>query len=65
MIRTILVLGVILVGFVLAVLNPYYALLFYTWNAYFRPETWGWSPEYVLMFRVSYAAASSCSWGSS
>ena len=25
-----------------ALISPFYALLFYLWNAYFRPEEWIW-----------------------
>jgi probable O-glycosylation ligase (exosortase A-associated) len=36
----IFVLTIIAVGTVYAVQSPFYALLFYLWNAYFRPEVW-------------------------
>jgi probable O-glycosylation ligase (exosortase A-associated) len=40
MLRLIFVFLIIAVGTVLAAQGPFYALLFYLWNAYFRPEEW-------------------------
>jgi probable O-glycosylation ligase (exosortase A-associated) len=57
MLRLILVLGMILVGVVYAFLHPFYALLFYVWNAYFRPEDWVWDGELIRSLRLSYSAA--------
>jgi probable O-glycosylation ligase (exosortase A-associated) len=42
MLRLTLVLGIIFVGAWLALQAPFYALLFYLWNAYFRAEVWVW-----------------------
>jgi putative inorganic carbon (hco3(-)) transporter len=33
---------IVLVGTFYAVISPFYALLFYLWNAYFRPDDWIW-----------------------
>jgi probable O-glycosylation ligase (exosortase A-associated) len=40
MLRNIFVSVIILVGVFYAAQGPFYALLFYLWNAYFRPEQW-------------------------
>jgi putative inorganic carbon (hco3(-)) transporter len=53
MLRLIFVLGIAIVGFWYAVQNPYYALLFYTWNAYFRPEVWVWDGSLVTSLNLS------------
>jgi probable O-glycosylation ligase (exosortase A-associated) len=42
MLRTIFVLGLIIIGTYYSLQGPFYALLFYLWNAYFRPEDWIW-----------------------
>jgi putative inorganic carbon (hco3(-)) transporter len=42
MIRTIFILGLIITGTYYALQGPFYALLFYLWVAYFRPEDWTW-----------------------
>ena len=42
MLRTIFVFIIIAVGVFYAAQGPFYALLFYLWNAYFRPEQWVW-----------------------
>lgn len=42
MLRNIFVFLIIAIGVFYAVQGPYYALLFYLWNAYFRPEQWVW-----------------------
>lgn len=43
MLRTIFVLLLVAVGVWYAIQGAFYALLFYLWNAYFRPESWVWS----------------------
>lgn len=43
MLRTIFVLALASVGVFYAVQGPFYALLFYLWYAYFRPDLWAWS----------------------
>src|SRR5579871_590881 len=40
MLRLIFVFAIIAVGTVYLTQGPFYALLFYLWNAYFRPEYW-------------------------
>jgi putative inorganic carbon (HCO3(-)) transporter len=42
MLRTMFVLGLMSVGTYYALQGPFYAVLFYLWNAYFRPEEWLW-----------------------
>src|SRR5262245_25308964 len=42
MLRSIFIIGVILYGIVQSARTPFYALLFYLWIAYFRPEQWLW-----------------------
>jgi putative inorganic carbon (hco3(-)) transporter len=42
MLRNLFVFALILGGTWYAFQGPYYALLFYLWNAYFRPESWVW-----------------------
>jgi probable O-glycosylation ligase (exosortase A-associated) len=42
MLRQVFVFVIIGIGIVYAVQGPFYALLFYLWNAYFRPESWVW-----------------------
>jgi probable O-glycosylation ligase (exosortase A-associated) len=44
MLRLIFVAIIIIVGTYWAFQGAFYALLFYLWNAYFRPEAWVWSP---------------------
>lgn len=43
MVRTIIVLCFVFIGSWYSLYGPYYALLFYVWNAYFRPENWLWN----------------------
>jgi probable O-glycosylation ligase (exosortase A-associated) len=52
MLRLTFVYIIIIVGAVFAVQGPFYALLFYLWNAYFRPEQWVWY-DYVSPLNVS------------
>ena len=56
MLRTIFVFGIILAGVVYAFQGPFYILLFYLWNAYFRPEQWMWV-DYVSPLRLSFVLA--------
>jgi probable O-glycosylation ligase (exosortase A-associated) len=42
MLRNVFVFAIITVGVFYATQGPFYALLFYLWNAYFRPEQWVW-----------------------
>jgi len=40
--RLIFCLGIIAIGTTASLYGPFYALLFYLWNAYFRPEDWSY-----------------------
>ena len=42
--RFILVFAILAIGAAFATQGPFYALLFYLWNAYFRPEAWTYGP---------------------
>jgi putative inorganic carbon (hco3(-)) transporter len=53
MIRQIFVLCIITVGTYCALQAPFYALLFYLWNAYFRPEMWLWN-NFLQAANLSY-----------
>jgi probable O-glycosylation ligase (exosortase A-associated) len=53
MLRNIFVFGIILIGIAFAFQGPFYVLLFYLWDAYFRPELWVWGP-YVQMLDLSF-----------
>ena len=46
MLRALFVIGIICYGCAKSVKGPFYALLFYLWIAYFRPEFWLWSDFY-------------------
>jgi probable O-glycosylation ligase (exosortase A-associated) len=52
MYRDAIVLFLITVGAYYALQGPFYALLFYLGNAYFRPEDWVWS-DFVKSLRLS------------
>jgi probable O-glycosylation ligase (exosortase A-associated) len=54
MLRLILVFGIVLIGIAFAFQGAFYVLLFYLWNAYFRPESWVWDPI-VVSLNLSYA----------
>jgi len=57
--RLIFILGIVTVGGWYAVRSPFHALLFYVWNAYFRPENWAfWHADLITSLRISYVAAS-------
>lgn len=53
MLRTIFVAIIILVGMAYAIRKPFWALLFYVWLAYFRPEQWVWN-DWVSSLNLSY-----------
>jgi putative inorganic carbon (hco3(-)) transporter len=53
MLRTFFVLLLITGGVYYSLQGPFYALLFYIWNAYFRPEEWLWT-NFVSNLRLSY-----------
>lgn len=48
----IFVIGIILVGAIYSFQSAFYALLFYLWNAYFRPEYWVWN-DFLYSLRLS------------
>lgn len=52
MLRTIFVLILVAIGGYFALQSPFYALLFYIGNAYFRPEDWVWS-NFVSSLKLS------------
>ena len=52
MLRIIFVFGIIAVGVFYSFQGPFYALLFYLWNAYFRPEYWIWN-DFLYGMRLS------------
>lgn len=53
MLRLIFVFSIILIGAYFSLTGPFYALLFYLWNAYFRPEFWVWDFDTVAPLRLS------------
>jgi hypothetical protein len=55
--RNIFVALIVLAGTGAAIVGgPFYALLFYLWNAYFRPQEWVFS-DWVFSLRLSYTLA--------
>jgi probable O-glycosylation ligase (exosortase A-associated) len=52
MMRTIFVLLIIAIGGINSLRGSFYALLFYLWIAYFRPESWIWS-DFLKTFSLS------------
>jgi putative inorganic carbon (hco3(-)) transporter len=54
MLRSILVLSLVVVGAYYALQGPFYALLFYLWYAYFRPEDWVWT-DYLKSLPLSFS----------
>ncbi len=52
MFRTLFVAVIILYGLFQSFRSPFYALLFYLWIAYFRPEFWVWS-DWVSQLNLS------------
>ena len=55
MIRTIIVIVALTVGWTFALQGPLYAACLYLWIAYFRPESWAWSPIFTTL-NLSYIA---------
>lgn len=43
MLRSLLVIAAVLVGLRYSLKDPFYALLFYLWFGYFRPQEWLWT----------------------
>lgn len=52
MLRMIFVTLLVMIGTFFAVQSPFYGLLFYFWNAYFRPEDWTYG-ELIISLRLS------------
>jgi putative inorganic carbon (hco3(-)) transporter len=52
MLRSIFVLILVTIGAYYALQGPFYALLFYLWYAYFRPEDWMWTDS-IKSFHLS------------
>src|SRR5215831_18085077 len=44
---------IVLIGTFYALTSPFYGLLFYLWNAYFRPEEWIWWVD-LRVLRLSW-----------
>src|SRR5262245_3621544 len=53
MLRAIFVTALILLGIAASLRGPFYALLFYLWLAYFRPEQWLWF-DFVTPLNLSF-----------
>lgn len=49
MLREVFVFALILIGAAYSAFGAFYALLFYLWNAYFRPEVWAWNPTIAAL----------------
>ena len=63
MLRTFLVLAIIAFGLRHAVRGPFYAVLFYLWVAYFRPELWLWSDWLASINLSFYVGVFALLWG--
>jgi probable O-glycosylation ligase (exosortase A-associated) len=50
--RVLFVLGIVAIGIRYSFQGAFYILLFYLWNAYFRPESWVWS-DVISQMRLS------------
>ena len=55
MLRTVLVVIVLTIGWGFALQGPLYAACLYLWIAYFRPESWAWSGLFTTL-NLSYIA---------
>jgi probable O-glycosylation ligase (exosortase A-associated) len=53
MLRTLLILILIAIGSYYALQGPFFGLLFYISNAYFRPEEWVWQADFVRSLNLS------------
>ena len=53
MLRLLFVLTILIIGLYAALRNPFYAVLLYIWNAYFRPEDWVWI-DFIRNLNLSY-----------
>jgi probable O-glycosylation ligase (exosortase A-associated) len=57
MLRTLLVIFLLCLGCYSLLFGPFYGLIFYTWNEYFRPEEWLWS-DTLKQIPLSFLIAS-------
>ena len=55
MIRTVVVIIALVIGWSFAIQSPLFAAAFYLWIAYFRPESWAWSDVFTTL-NLSYFA---------
>src|SRR5262249_35854821 len=53
MLRTIFILTLVGLGAIYTLQGPFYSLLFYIGNAYFRPERWVWG-DLIANLHLSY-----------
>src|SRR5262245_18671712 len=54
MLRLIFIGIIVVIGTYFAAQGPFYALLFYLWNAYFRPEEWAfWKGDLIRSLHLS------------
>jgi putative inorganic carbon (HCO3(-)) transporter len=56
MLRPLVVLTLVAIGALYTLQGPFYALLFYIGNAYFRPEQWDWTGV-IGSFHLSYVSS--------
>ncbi len=56
MLRTAFIACILLVGVLYGLGSPFYALLLYLWNAYFRPAEWVWSGPFTTDLSFYIAA---------
>ncbi|MGE0864399.1 MAG: putative O-glycosylation ligase, exosortase A system-associated [Vicinamibacterales bacterium] len=54
-IRTLVVVAALVIGWTFAIQSPLFAAAFYQWIAYFRPESWAWSDVFTTL-NLSYFA---------
>lgn len=54
-IRTLIVIVALVIGWSFAIQSPLFAAAFYLWIAYFRPESWAWSNVFTTL-NLSYFA---------
>jgi putative inorganic carbon (HCO3(-)) transporter len=54
-IRTVIVITALTIGWWFALQGPLYAACLYLWIAYFRPESWAWDPMFATL-NLSYIA---------
>jgi probable O-glycosylation ligase (exosortase A-associated) len=57
MLRTVLIFGILTAGFYYSLHGPFYILLFYLWNAYFRPDEKAWA-DFLQTINLSFIIGS-------